>query len=221
MRLDGIVREKYPNFVAGYVLATGVTVETEVEPLDNRLLSVLSEIKTKFAQAQVTEIPEIRAYREFFKLIGRDPSSFRPSVEYLLRKTLEDQFPRINNVVDSCMLASVEHMVSAGVYDLQKVVGELRTTLAAPDEKPIELIDGRKLQPLPGEVILKDDQKILSAYTLGDSKISKITYGTSSVIFVLWNAPGIPRENVERAVESLSLYARKYCGGYVDKKEVL
>jgi len=221
MKLSEEVRARYPGFVAGYVLATGVTVETDVEPLNSRFDSVLSGVKAKLAQAQVDEIPEVKAYRDFFRQMGRDPSSFTPPVERLLRSALRDKLPRENNVADSCALASIEHMVFVGAYDVQKTVGELRTALAGPGEKALDLIDGRKLAPLPGEVVLRDSQKILSAYTLGDSKVAKVTYGTSAVMFVVWNAPGVQRENVERAVESLALYARKYCGGYVDRKEVL
>ncbi len=221
LELDPAVRERYPGFLAGYVLISGVTVEPEVEPLNARIAEVVSELQSKHQGAEISAIPEIQAYRTFFKQIGRDPSSYRPAPEYLLRRALEGKFPRINNVVDSCLLASVESMISGGVYDVQRLKGRVRTTLAGPDEKPFDLIDGRKLAPLPGEVILRDEQRIVSAYTIGDSKVPKITFGTSTVLVVFWNAPGIPRENMERAIERISLYGRKYCGGHVDEHQIL
>jgi DNA/RNA-binding domain of Phe-tRNA-synthetase-like protein len=153
--------------------------------------------------------------------MGSDPSSFRPAPEYLLRRALGDRFPAINNLVDSCLLASVEHFVSGGVYDVLKLKGDARTTLAGEGEKPFELIDGRKLAPRQGEVILRDDQKIISAYTLGDSKLAKITHETSTALVVLWNAPGVPRENVEATIESVSTYTRKYCGGHMERSGIL
>jgi DNA/RNA-binding domain of Phe-tRNA-synthetase-like protein len=221
MKLDPIVRERYPDFAAGYVLVSGVTIETTVEGLVERKREVFSELKAKYAGVQVTEIPEIRAYRSFFKIMGADPSSYRPAPEYLLRRVLDDRFPAINNLVDSCLLASVEHFISGGVYDKQKLVGDARTTLAAEGEKPFELIDGRKLIPKPNEVILRDDQKILSAYTLGDSKLAKVAHETSTALVVLWNAPGISKENMEAAVKTIGTYARKYCGGHIEKSEIL
>jgi DNA/RNA-binding domain of Phe-tRNA-synthetase-like protein len=221
MKLDPAVSERYPGFIAGYVRVSGVTIEKEVEPLTKCRIRILSEIKSKYQGVQITSIPEVQVYRSFFKLMGRDPSSFHPPPEYLLRSALKDKFPSINNLVDSCLLASLQSMVSGGVYDVQKLKGEVRTTLATGDEKPFELIDGRRLAPLLGEVILRDDQRIVSAYTLGDSKVPKITYSTSTALVILWNAPGIPRERVEQAVENVSLYARKYCGGHVDEKRIL
>jgi len=62
---------------------------------------------------------------------------------------------------------------------------------------------------------------VLSAYTLGDAKATMVTYKTSRIIIVVWNAPGISRERVEAAVNSLAVYARRYCGGHVEKAEVL
>lgn len=221
MELDPVVREKYPGFLAGYVVVSGVTVEPVVEALVERKSQVFSELKSRYAGVQITEIPEVKAYRSFFKIMGADPSSYRPGPEYLLRRALDDRFPAINNLVDSCLLTSVEHMISGGVYDVKNLKGRVRTALAGSSEQPFQLIDGRKLPPKPNEIVLRDDRQILSAYTIGDSKLAKVTFGTSAVLVVLWNAPGIPRENMERAVESISLYARKFCGGHVDEKKIL
>lgn len=220
MKLDPIVRERYPDFVAGYVMASGVTVEPTVEGLVERKRQVFSEIKARLGAVDLLELPEVKAYRAFYRAMGADPASYRPAPEYLVKRALDDRFPSINNVVDSCLLATVEHWASAGVYDLEKVKGDVRTTLAS-DTAPFELIDGRKLIPKQGEVILRDDQKVLSAYTSGDAKAAMVTHKTSRITIVVWNAPGIGREHVEAAVNSLAVYARRYCGGHVEQTEVL
>jgi len=219
LKLDPIVREKYPGFIAGYVMASGITVEPAVENLIERKQLVFSEIKAKLGATDLLELPEVKAYREFYKLMGADPASYRPAPEYLTKRALDDRFPSINNIVDSCLLATVEHWASAGVYDLEKVKGNLTTTLAA-ETTPFELIDGRKLSPKLGEVVLKDDQRVLSAYTLGDAKAAMVTHKTSRIAIVVWNAPGIGRERVEAAVNSLAVYARRYCGGHVEHTEI-
>ncbi len=221
MKLDPVVREKYPDFVAGYLAVSGITIEQTVDGLEERKREVFNELKSKYAEKQLTEIPEIEAYRKFFKSMGADPSSYRPITEYLLRRALDDRFPNINNLVDSCLLSSVEHFISGGVYDVLKLKGDVRTTLAKVGENTFELIDGRKVAPKPDEIILKDDQKVLSAYTLGDAKLAKVTVGTSTVLIVLWNAPGISKEKMEAALKSVGTCARKFCGGHVDQSEIL
>ncbi len=220
MKLDPRVKEKYPEFIAGYVLVSGVTIEPTVEGLIERKRQVFSDLKARYGATNILELSETKAYRAFFKAMGADPSSYRPSPEYLLRRALDDRFPSINNLVDSCLLTTVEHLVSAGVYDLEKVKGEARTTLAAETE-PFELIDGRKLSPKPDEIILRDDTRVLAAYTIGDSKATMITPKTSRALVVVWNAPGVTRDRVESAVNSLAAYTRKYCGGHLERSEIL
>ena len=220
MKFDPKVRDKYPDFIAGSVKASGITVEPSIEGLVERKQIVFSDIKARLGSVDLLELPEVKAYRAFYKEMGADPASYRPAPEYLTKRALDDRFPSINNIVDSCLLATVEHWASVGVYDMEKVKGEMRTTMAA-DIAPFELIDGRKLGPKPGEIVLRDDQRILSAYTLGDAKAGMVTHKTSRVEIVVWNAPGIGRERVEAAVNALAVYARRYCGGHVEQTEIL
>ena len=219
MKLDPKVKEKYPDFVAGYVLVSGVTIEPTIEGLVERKREVFSDIKTRYGALNLLDLPEVKAYRAFFKAMGADPSSYRPAPEYLLRRALDDRFPAINNLVDTCLLTTVEHWVAAGIYDAEKIKGQVTTTLAVETE-PFELIDGRKLSPKPDEIVLRDDQKLLAAYTLGDAKATMITQKTSNALIVLWNAPGVTREKVEAALNSLTTYTRKYCGGHVERSEI-
>ena len=220
MKLDPRVREKYPDFVVGYVLVSGVTIEPTVEGLVERKREVFSDLNARYGALNVQDLAEVKAYRAFFKTMGADPSSYRPAPEYLLRRALDNRLPAINNLVDVCLLTAVEHWVAAGVYDAEKIKGDALTTLAVETE-PFELIDGRKLSPKPDEVVLRDDKKLLAAYTLGDSKAAMLTQKTSNVLIVIWNAPGIGRERVEAAVNALVTYTRKYCGGHVERSEIL
>ncbi len=220
MRLDPKVTQKFPGFCVGYGHVSGVTVEKEVQPLLEKRQEICTEIKRKYGEVEVSQIPEIRLHRDFFKAMGVDPSSSRPAPEYLLRRALEDRFPSINNVVDCCLLVSLQHMVSTGAYDLKNVTGQVITTLAE-QEQELSLIDGRKATVKEGEVVLRDERKILAGIATGDSKSAAVTYKTSDVLVVVWNAPGIGREKVEKALADATAFLRKYCGGHVEKTCVL
>lgn len=220
MNLDPKVKEKYPDFIAGYILMSGVTIEPTIEGLIERKREVFSDLKARYGTLNVLDLAEVKAYHAFFKAMGADPSSYRPAPEYLLRRALDDRFPAINNLVDACLLATVEHWVMVGVYDADKIKGQVVTTLAT-EPKPFKLINGRNLSPKPDEILLRDDEKLLAAYTLGDAKAAMITQKTSNALIVLWNAPGITREKVEATLKVASTYARKYCGGHAERSELL
>jgi len=220
MRLDASVRERYPDFIAAYARISGVTIEPAVEGLVEQKREVFSDLKARYGAVPVLDIQEVKSYRAFFKAMGADPSSYRPAPEYLLRRALDDRFPAINNLVDACLLATVEHWVVIGVYDADRIKGQAVTTLAT-EAEPFELIDGRKLSPKLDEIVLRDDEKLLSAYTLGDAKATLIRPETSNALLVLWNAPGIARDRIEKALAAVTTYTRKYCGGHVDESAVL
>ena len=220
MKLDPSVKEKYPGFIAAYALVSGLTIEPAGEGLIDRKRQVFSDLKARYGSIPVIDIPEAKLYRALFKAMNADPSSYRPAPEYLLRRALDDRFPAINNLVDSCLLVTVEHWVTAGVYDFEKIKGEAVTALAS-EPKPFELINGRRLSPKPGEIILRDDEKLLSSFTLGDAKAAMITPKTTNALIVLWNAPGIERKRVEEALNTVAVYARRYCGGHLEKSEVI
>jgi len=220
MKLDPKVREKYPGFAAGYAIVSGLTIEPTVGGLIERKEEVFADVKAKYASVEITSIPEVSAYRNFFRQMGADPSSYRPAPEYLLRRALDDRFPAINNLVDSCLLATLEHWISMGVYDMKKISGETVTTLSQGGES-LQLISGKSTTTRANEVVLRDDQKLMAAYTLGDAKATMVTQKTSNALIVAWNAPGVDGERLLAALNASAAYARKHCGGHVEKIEVL
>lgn len=220
MRLDPLVKKRYPELVIGYATARNVKVERVVKKLEEEKQRILSEVREKYATALLLETPEVKAYREFYKAMGVDPTKIRPPVEYLLRKAIMGQLPVINNLVDSCLLASVKHGAIVSVYDLDKMRGPPTVTLAKQAET-LQLIDGRSVTSAIGEILLRDDEKILTAYTLGDAKATMVTSQTKNALIVAWNAPGISRSQAEAALSLAVDYATRFCQATIEKSEVL
>lgn len=220
MRLDPSVKEKYPDLVVGYTIARNVKVEKTVDKLEEEKRRVINEVRDKYALAPVIEIEEIKRYQEFYKSMNVDPTKIRPPSEYLFRKAVAGQFPSINNLVDSCLLASVKHWAIVSIYDLDKTKGTPTVTFAKRIET-FQLIDGRRVTPTIGEILLRDDEKILTAYTLGDAKNSMVTSTTKNALIVAWNAPGIGRQQVEDALKTTADYARRFCQATAEKSEIL
>jgi DNA/RNA-binding domain of Phe-tRNA-synthetase-like protein len=89
------------------------------------------------------------------------------------------------------------------------------------ESKPFELINGRNLPPKPQEVVLRDNEKLLSAYTIGDAKAGMVTHKTTNALILLWNAPGISKETMEEALKKVTTYARRCCGGHLEQGGIL
>ena len=220
MRLTPSVKEKYPELAIGNAVVRNVKVEKTRKELEDRKKSVVKEVQEKYGSKPILEIPEVRAYRDFYKVMGVDPTKVRPPIEYLIRKAMSGSFLSINTLVDSCLLASVQHSAIVSVYDLDKTLGDLIVDLAKGSES-FQLIDGKTVTPSESEVLLRDGEKILTAYALGDARAGMVTPETRSALLIAWNAPGIDRGQVEAALNTTVEYVKEFCQGTVEKKEIL
>ncbi len=220
MKLDPSVKKKYPEFVIGYAIAHKVKVEKTVKELEEEKRRVAKEAQQKYASIPVLEIPEVKAYREFYKAMNVDPTKVRPPAEYLIRKAVAGQPPSINSLVDSCLLASIKYWAIVSVYDLDKAKDTPTITLAKGTES-FQLIDGRTVTPALAEVLLKDNEKVLTAYAVGDARATMVTPQTKNALIVAWNAPGIKREDTEKALATAVDYAKRFCAATIEKSEIL
>lgn len=194
---------------------TGLTVETSVEALEEKKREVVEACRAKGEAL----LGELSPYVEFLKRMGAEGASF--PLRLWVEKAVKGEFPgRNNNVLDSCALASLEHLVPLSPFDLLKVKGEAEVILS-PGDKTLTLPDGSKVSPPPTEVVLRDQDKLLASYGRGEGTGARVGFETSGAVFVAWNAPGVPRERVEAALRAVATYARRYCGGHVEKTEIL
>ncbi len=71
-----------------------------------------------------------------YKRVGIDPTKTRPSSEALLRRVRKgDELPRINSLVDIINWCSLETQLPYGLYDLDKIQGDVTLRLGRPGEE--------------------------------------------------------------------------------------
>jgi DNA/RNA-binding domain of Phe-tRNA-synthetase-like protein len=122
--LDSIVR-------AAVVTAEDLTVRSPEPSLDAPIAAAVAAIRA-WAETHATT-DQVRA---MYKKVGIDPTKTRPSSEALLRRIRRgDPFPRINGVVDVINWTSVETQLSFGVYDLDKIQGDVTLRIGRDGEE--------------------------------------------------------------------------------------
>ena len=85
---------------------------------------VIENIKKEYTLDNLTEQINIKASRQAYKQLGKEPSRYRVSSEALIRRILQNKgLYKINNVVDTNNLISIETGYSVGSYDLEKIQG--------------------------------------------------------------------------------------------------
>ena len=122
--LAGVVR-------AGWFVVEGVTVVERDAAQDAPLRQAAAGMRARPEPSDV-----IAAVRTMYKKVGIDPTKTRPSSEALLRRVRRgDELPRINSLVDIINWCSLETQLPYGLYDYDRIEGDVTLRLGAPGEE--------------------------------------------------------------------------------------
>jgi DNA/RNA-binding domain of Phe-tRNA-synthetase-like protein len=94
-------------------------IQNEVKEIQNS--------HTDFSQIKANN--RIRANREAYKKLGKDPNRYRPSAESLMRRIIKGiDLYQVNTVVDLINLVSLHSGFSIGAFNLNAITGDLYYT---------------------------------------------------------------------------------------------
>jgi DNA/RNA-binding domain of Phe-tRNA-synthetase-like protein len=119
----------------GVVLLHDVTVRESDDGLAAAGEALARDLRARHGEAASADVPGVAAARALYKALGIDPTKTRPSNEALTRRLLKGEpLYRVNTLVDALNLASVEHQLPFGLYDLDCVEGDVTLRRGAPGE---------------------------------------------------------------------------------------
>src|SRR5215510_2605285 len=101
--------------------------QAELPPeFDRECEKVIAALMAAFGGKAPADIPGVAETRGLFHRLGLDPTKTRPSSEALLRRALQGKgLPRVLPAVDVCNLCSLEHQLPLGLYDRDRIRGDL------------------------------------------------------------------------------------------------
>lgn len=151
---------QFPTYRVALVVATGLTIGQErPTALVDYIASVDAECRKRYAGRELGDIPEVRRWRQTYKAFGVKKTSFRSSVERLLRRVIQGEgLPQINALVDAYNAISVAYRVPAGADDLDLLAPPLAYRYAREEDSFFTLGEDALAPdpPEPGEVVYAD-----------------------------------------------------------------
>jgi len=157
--------EQFPRVKIAFVVARDLAIPDEHPPaLATHIAAVERDARARFKDLAMPDIPGVAVWRQAYKDFGIKKTSYRCSVERLVRKVVRDgALARINPFVDAYNAVSLAHVFPLGADDLDKVGGDLafrpsreRDTFYALGQEPAQN-DPPKL----GEIVYADGEKVL------------------------------------------------------------
>ena len=153
-------------------------------------------------------LPGIRATREAYKTLGKDPSRYRPSNEQLVRRLLQGkELYQINTLVDINNLVSVRWGYSIGGFDVSLIQGHTLTLGVGRAGEPYEGI-GRGPLNIEGLPVYRDTAGGIGTPT-SDHERTKLSLTTTRLLFLI-NAYDGNKERLQACSEDLQALLREY-----------
>ncbi|MBX6320400.1 MAG: hypothetical protein IRY94_01080 [Rhodospirillaceae bacterium] len=220
MALDiGEVVARFPAFRVALLVAEGLAIPPEPPPaLASAIAAAETAARAALDGVDLPAVPELRAWREAYKAFGVKKTSYRSSVERLLKGLQRGQrLPRVNALVDAYNAVSVRFRVPAGADDLDRVTPPLAFRYARPGDSFTALGgDGRDDPPKPGEVVYADAGKCLCRrWNWYQDARSAITPATRRAVLTVQALETGGEGRVEAAAAALAELLTAHCGATV------
>ncbi|MEM3736478.1 MAG: phenylalanine--tRNA ligase beta subunit-related protein [Candidatus Bathyarchaeia archaeon] len=207
------LRNHFPDLEVLSIPINGVVVTSRDEALEEFKRKVEDYVRGHYTLEALKDIRCFRLYRDFFWGIGIDPTKIRPAAEALIRRILGGRhLPTINNLVDSYNLASVKTCIAMAAFDSDRLKGRLTLRFAANGEEFLGIAMDHPLYTKGGEVVIADEERLISIYPYRDGEYSKVTTKTRNVLVIVCGVPGIGEEDLQEAADTVTQYITRYCG---------
>lgn len=188
----------------------GVAISADIvnsEPDDALWCEIDSRVaayREAYTVDSVKDIDAIRATRDAYRALGKDPSRYRPSAEALCRRVLRGmQLYRVSTVVDLVNLVSMETGYSIGGFDADKIVGDRLVLGVGRDGEPYEGI-GRGPLNIASLPVYRDGASGIGTPT-SDNERTKIDLATSHLLLIVNSYGATSPDDAAEELEALLL----------------
>jgi DNA/RNA-binding domain of Phe-tRNA-synthetase-like protein len=184
IKISPQVNAALPSLRFGCLLSA-IDVRPPSTDLLAQITEAIEETRHTINIGDVSRLPSIRAAKDAYRILGKDPSRYRPSAESLTRRIVQGKgLYKVNNAVDMLNLVSIKYGFSIGGYDAERIEGEIILDTGRAHE-PYDAI-GRgdlNIEDLP---VLRDEQGPFGSPT-SDSQRTMVTEHTKTFLMVFFD----------------------------------
>ena len=165
------------------------------------------------AAARATPSAEMAAVRAMYKRVGLDPTRRRPSSEALLGRVRKGEpLPRVNAMVDVCNWCSLEFQVPYGLYDAERIDGDVVLRLGTEGESYAGI--HKDEIHVAGRITLADRAGPFGNPT-SDSARTMVTTKTQQALVVVFAPCEVDPRRLDRILEVTTTRMQEFTGAHV------
>jgi len=185
------------------------------DALWDKLDAETTALRERFGHLTVGQVPGVKEARDLYRSIGIDPTKTRPSSEALLRRIIRGKdLYRIHPLVDLLNLVSVTDLISIGLYDKSKIVGDEVTIRIGGKGAGFDGIRKARVN-VEGRLCVVDERGPFGSPT-SDSLRTSIDGPVRAVLGIFFQPVGGDKERLARALDKTASLAEHHFGAVVD-----
>mgnify|MGYP001243267078 CR=1 FL=1 len=152
--------------VAAVLLEGGTITPQRSARLEQIIAAREIAARRRFAGQELSQIPGVAAWRVAYRGFGIKRTSYRSSVERLVKRVLAGgALPLINSFVDLYNAVSLDHTLCLGADDLDALTGDVAFRFSRPGDTFLDMGAAQGEDPndppKPGEVVYADEGHVL------------------------------------------------------------
>ncbi len=207
IRIAPEILQNYPGTHVGW-LDADVVVKDE-SPYVNNLKAKLPKVVAELGleASTLSKHPRIEAWRNIYSAMGVKPSSYRCSLEALLRRILKGQgMWNVSSVVDCYNCVSVMAMMPMGAHDVESLDGDLELRFGRKKDVFLPLGSEEKVvQVEESHIVYADARKICCwLWNHRDNRECAVTSSTRRALFIIDAAEEEDAPDVKNALDMLA-----------------
>ena len=198
----------------GIIHYKGIHIGDSPQMLKGRLQLFQESIFFELQDQNVTDFDGIKEWRTIFKTLGKDPNRYRHSAEALYRRIKKQNYlTSVHSAIDVNNFFSLEYQSPIGLYDQQKINGDVTIRLGLQGEA-YDGLNGRSNSAENLLITADATGPFGSPYV--DSERTAVTSKTTEALQIIYLRPNLPAEDKRKLTESLKEMFIQVHGGTGD-----
>lgn len=209
--VDEKVFEKLPKYCIGIVVAKGIDNHSFNKRIEQMLDKQIREFADAYQSINIRELPNIKAYRDAFSVLGINPNKYMCSIEALaIRVQKNVQLPHINSIVDIGNAFSLKYFLPMGAHDIEKMESDIEIRFSTAQDYFLGLGENQTMAMPEGELVYISRHTVKTRrWIWRQSEGGKITEETNNVFFPIDGFENLNYEQILKARDELADFLRQ------------
>lgn len=202
LTIDPQIKETLSDFKIGVIHYNNITVSDSPQMLKGRLQLFQEQLYFELEDKEFTDFPGLLEWQLIWKALGADPSRYRPSAEALYRRIKKQNYLSVvDSAVDMNSFLSLQYEIPLGLYDADKVEGDIEITIGTSADTYEGL--NNRINTLTGILVSKDAQGAFGSPYV-DSKRTAITEQTKNAVHIFYLRPSMEKDTALQLLTAAS-----------------